>query len=153
MSGTPTISFRIVAPEAAAQLADLMAAYYAFDGHAFDRAKVMATLAEFLADARLGRAWFVCDGDQMIGYMALAIGYSLEFGGRDGFVDEIFIIESRRGQGIGRLALEHMCAEARTLGLKALHLEVDTDNRRAQRLYEALGFEPRQRFHLMSRKL
>lgn len=136
-----------------AMLLELMAAYYAFDGHHFDAAKSSAVLDEFLADDRFGLAWLIEVDGAIAGYMALCIGFSLEFGGRDAFVDELYLYEPYRGQGLGRAALAHMIAEARRLGIKALHLEVAEDNARARRLYEALGFELRARFQLMSSSL
>ena len=110
-----------------------------------------ATLVSFLAEPRYGRAWLIEVDGAVAGYMVMCIGYSLEFGGRDAFVDEIYLQEPYRGQGIGRQAIEHMLAEAKLQGIKALHLEVDHKNANAQRLYRALGFEPRDRFMLMSR--
>lgn len=148
-----TLSYRLVRPEEAPLVAGLMRAYYAFDSHDFDEAVVTRTLAEFLRHPEYGRAWFIESDGVVAGYMAMCIGYSLEFGGRDAFVDEIYLHEPFRGQGIGRRALEHMIAEAKRLGIVALHLEVDHDNANAQKLYRALGFETRARFIFMSREL
>ncbi len=148
-----TISYRLVRTEEAHVLAGMMRAYYAYDGHDFDEAVVTRTLAEFLVHPEYGRAWFIEVGADTAGYMVMCTGYSLEFGGRDAFVDEIFLHESFRGQGIGRRALEFVIGQAKCLGIAALHLEVDQGNANAQRLYRALGFEPRDRFMLMSREL
>ncbi len=145
--------YRIVTPEEAPALAGLMRAYYAFDGHDFDEVRVLRTLAEFLANPEHGRAWFIDADGSLAGYMVICFGYSLEFGGRDAFVDEIYLDERFRGRGLGRQALEFMMVEARRLGIKALHLEVDAKNAPAQRLYDSLGFAPRGRYLLMSRPL
>ncbi len=147
------MTYRIVSPTEAPALAELMRAYYAFDGHDFDEPRVRRTLAEFLANPDHGRAWFIELDGAVAGYMVICFGYSLEFGGRDAFVDEIYLHEPFRGKGLGREALAFMIAEAKRLGIKALHLEVDSDNAPAQKLYEALGFTPRGRFRLMSRHL
>jgi len=37
-------------------------------------------------------------GPEPIGYMILTLGYSLEYRGRDAFVDELFVVESRGGR-------------------------------------------------------
>ena len=147
------MSYRIVSPPEAPALAELMRAYYAFDGHDFDEPRVRCTLADFLNSPDHGRAWFIEADGVVAGYMVICFGYSLEFGGRDAFVDEIYLHEPFRGKGLGREALAFMIAEARRLGIKALHLEVDEENTPAQRLYAALGFTPRDRFRLMSRPL
>ncbi len=148
-----TVTYRVVPAPDASLLASMMRAYYAFDGHDFDEAVVTRTLAEFLSHPEYGRTWFIEVEGAVAGYMVMCIGYSLEFGGRDAFVDEIFLHEPFRGQGIGRRALEFMIAEAKRLDIAALHLEVDRGNANAQRLYRALGFTPRDRFMLMSRAL
>jgi len=84
------------------------------------------------------------------GYAVIAFGFSLEFGGRDAFLDELFIVEACRGQGIGSAALSAVCAWARHEGLCALHLEVERDNKAAKALYTRTGFEDRSHYNLMS---
>ena len=86
----------------------------------------------------------------MVGYAALCFGYSIEFRGRDAFVDELFIAEQARGKGLGSRVLELIRKEAARLGIVALHLEVARDNTRARRLYEKWGFRARERYYLMS---
>jgi ribosomal protein S18 acetylase RimI-like enzyme len=149
----PAIVCRFVPAEEASALAELMRDYYAFDSHAYDPAAVAGTLGDFLRHPEYGRAWFIEVEGAVAGYMVLCIGFSLEFGGRDAFVDEIYLREAYRRQGIGRRALEIMIGEAQRLGLKALHLEVDRANTTASHLYRKLGFTPRDRFMLMSRAL
>jgi GNAT superfamily N-acetyltransferase len=149
----PEIVCRLVSADEAPTLAALMRAYYDFDGHAYDPEAVARTLAEFLSHPDYGLAWFIEVDGVTAGYMAMCVGFSLEFGGRDAFVDEIYLHEPFRGEGIGRQALEVLIGEARRLGIVALHLEVDRENAAAARLYRALGFAPRERFMLMSREL
>ncbi len=88
-----------------------------------------------------------------IGYLVLTIGYSLERGGRDAFIDELYVRPQWRGLGLGTLAVATAEVAARRLGVRAVHLEVDTTNERARRLYERIGFAVRQRYHLMTKKI
>jgi GNAT superfamily N-acetyltransferase len=104
-----------------------------------------------LEDPTLGRVWLIEDHGSVAGYLALCFGYSIEFGGRDAFVDELYLLESRRGRGLGKAALEAAAREAATLGVVALHLEVGTENAKARKLYESVGFLPREGFALLSR--
>lgn len=97
-----------------------------------------------------GRIWLATAGPECVGYIALTFGYSIEFRGRDAFVDELFLLEPYRGRGIGSQLLEHARIEAAGLGVHALHLEVARDNAGARRLYERWGFRARTRYHLMS---
>ena len=88
-----------------------------------------------------------------IGYVAVCFGWSIEFGGMDGFVDEIYIRPGVRGRGIGTEILLSLPKALARAGMKAIHLEVAQDNPRARKLYEKLGFQPREGFLLMSRAL
>jgi ribosomal protein S18 acetylase RimI-like enzyme len=145
-----TTTFRRATTADIPTLLGLMRDYYAFDGHRFDPLAASRVLGELIGDERNGMAWLIqCDG-VTAGYMALCLGFSLEFGGRDAFLDEIYLDVPYRGQGVGRAAIDLLIAEARQLGVRALHLEVDRDNARAERTYRALGFQPRDRFRLMS---
>jgi len=109
-----------------------------------------ASVRALIETDSLGRIWLIkCDGIPM-GYIAICFGYSIEFCGRDGFIDEIFIREDYRGRGIGRVALEIAKSEVASLGVKALHLEVARNNDRARKLYAASGFLAREKYHLMS---
>jgi ribosomal protein S18 acetylase RimI-like enzyme len=97
-------------------------------------------VAEFLADISLGRAWLVLANDEPVGYVIITLGYSLEYYGRDAFIDEFFIKASHRGQGIGTKVMQFVEAACRELGINALHLEVERANTAAQGLYRKFGF-------------
>ena len=80
-----------------------------------------------------------CDEhDLPIGYAAVSTGWSLEVGGADYILDEIFV--QQRGEGIGRQlinAAEDRCAE---LGVRRIFLETERPNDRARSLCARLGF-------------
>lgn len=146
--GEPT--FRIATASDAAQLIPLMREYYEFDHHPFDEKKAQAALMNLLQDSGLGRVWLICDGKTVAGYVVLTFGYSLEFLGKDAFVDEFFLFESHRRQGWGRKTLEFVEQAARELDIRALHLEVVRSNDAANQVYRKLGFKDRDHF-LMSK--
>jgi len=116
-----------------------MQEYYAFDGHGFDEQKARLALTTLLRDENLGRAWLILDGDNAAGYIVLCFGYSLEWLGRDAFVDEFYLREEFRGRGWGRKAMEFVEDAAREAGIRTLHLEVVKQNKSGQ-LYRQLGF-------------
>lgn len=119
----------------------------------FDEPVVRAALEHLIADQSLGRVWLLLGDDETpAGYMVVCFGYSLEFGGRDAFIDELFVAAEQRGRGIGRWAVEFAARACRDLGVNALHLEVDHANTRAQTLYRSAGFEDHERY-LMTRRL
>ncbi|PCJ06086.1 MAG: GNAT family N-acetyltransferase [Rhodobacteraceae bacterium] len=88
-----------------------------------------------------------------IGYIVVTFSWSIEFGGMDGCIDELYVRPPVRGRGI---ATEVLTALPKTLGeagIKALHLEVDRDNESSQRLYARSRFKPRERYMLMTKEL
>lgn len=114
---------------------------------------VAAVLDRLLRNPALGRVGVIDDEDRVVAYVVVGFGFSLEFGGRDGFVDELFVAPDARGKGLGTALLAWAVAEAeRAWGLGALHLEVDRRDQRARDFYATQGFETRTRYMLMSRR-
>ena len=89
----------------------------------------------------LGRAWLIEEAGRTIGYAVLGLGFGIEYGGADAFVDDLYLVPEARGRGLGGAVLALLEAEARELGLAALFLVVDPDNRPARRLYDRAGFD------------
>lgn len=143
------MALRQVRPDELAQLTRLVEDYHAFEEIPPNPA-TPEILRPLLTGDTLGRVWFVEEDGAVIGYVALCFGYSIEFGGRDAFVDEVFIEAAHRGRGLGKAALEALREEARRMGIVALHLEVGKENPRARRLYEGVGFRVRARYDLMT---
>ncbi|MGH9336239.1 MAG: GNAT family N-acetyltransferase, partial [Vicinamibacteria bacterium] len=128
------IESALAVPSDAEPLLDLMERFYADERYRFDREKARAALLPLLTDPVLGRVWVFRDGGPLVGYFVLTLGWSLEYGGRDAFVDELFVLPSHRGRGLGKRALEVMGSDE--LGVQALHLEVERENPAAE-LYRA----------------
>ncbi len=129
----------------------LMREYYAFGGLTFNEVRSRQALATLLGDRALGQIWLIIDAGVPVGYAALT-GYSLEYEGRDAFVDEIYLRASHRGHGIGEQALAVMEDACHAHGVQALHLEVRAGNRNAQRAYRGAGFQARDRY-LMTKRI
>jgi GNAT superfamily N-acetyltransferase len=136
-------SFLLAAEPDAVPLLQFMREYYAFDGHTFDEQKSSTALITLLRDPALGRVWLVQDGDVPVGYAVLCFGYSLEWLGRDAFVDELFLREEYRGRGWGSKTMAFVEDAARALNIRTLHLEVVRQNTAALRVYSKLGFRER----------
>ena len=92
-----------------------------------------------------GRGWFVEVDGNRVGYIILSFDYSLEYGGRNAWVDEFFIDREWRGRGLGARVLDFFEVAARELGATAIHLEVNEGNR-AIELYRRRGFEDHHRY-------
>ncbi len=143
-------NLRRAGPEDLDALLPLVAAYHDFESITSTAAQRSRAVAPLLRDDALGSIWLIEEASEPIGYIALCYGYSIEFGGRDAFIDEFFIVPDERGRGIGAEVVSAVKMKAQASGIVAIHLEVDHDNERARRLYRRMGFEPRTQFHLMS---
>jgi len=132
-------------------LLGLMEEYYLLDKLPFDRRKAMAAVSKLLNNDALGAAWLIQADSVTAGYLILTLGYSLEYQGRDAFIDEIYLRPAFRGKGCGKAAMALVMEEARSRGVQALHLEVDRDNRTAQAFYRKAGFEDQDRYLLTKR--
>jgi ribosomal protein S18 acetylase RimI-like enzyme len=132
-------------------LLELARAFHAEDGHALspDGAAALAAVA---GGEPLARCWLVRRAGVAIGYVVLSLGFSIEHGGRDGFIDDLYLVPAARGAGHGRALLAFAVGEAARLGIRMLHLEVEPGNRRARQLYYRNGFAVSER-RLMSRRL
>ena len=122
------------------RLVELMAEFYAEVGSQLNRPQAAKAFAALVTDERLGAVWLIEAQSQAVGYLVLTLGYSLEFGGLDAFVDDLFIQTPFRHGGLGTAAVAEAKAFAARLGVRALHLEVARDNAVAQAVYRRAGF-------------
>ena len=112
-----------------------------FDSKPFDERGALKALEKVLIGELPARVWLIVSNEAAIGYLVLTFGCSLEYRGRDAFLDELYIREEARGRGAGRQALEFVEQVCRSEGVQALHLEVERKNRRAQIVYRNFGFK------------
>ena len=113
----------------------------------FREEEVRKSLCELLVTPSAGRAFLIRDDQLSIGYLVLSFDFSLEYGGKNAWIDELFIRPEFRGKGIGSQALDFAAQTARELGAKVLHLEVNRGNP-AIDLYRRNGFKDHDRFLL-----
>jgi ribosomal protein S18 acetylase RimI-like enzyme len=161
------MSERTVAPEAppaperlelaAVSAADLpllerlVRAYYVEDRHTFHDDRQLAALAALAAGEPFGRAWLTLLERRPVGYAVLSWGFSVEAGGREACLDEIYLVPAVRNRGLGSRVLALLEGEARAQGVRRVFLEVERDNR-AIGLYRRAGYAEHARF-LMSKLL
>jgi len=132
------------------RLLPMVAAYHAFEGITRSDDHRRDALIPLLQGSPLGAVWLIGPKRAPVGYIAVSFGWSLELGGMDGFIDEFFIRETVRGRGMGSEVLSSLIPQLAEVGLKALHLEVGTDNERATSLYKRYGFRVRDGYRLMT---
>ena len=122
------------------RLLALMHELYANQHMNFDPHVAAAAVRALLRDESLGRIFLIHSGGHLAGYFALTFCFSLEFHGRFGLLDELYVRERCRGQGLGRRAEALAATICKDEGLSALRLEVGKDNTAAESLYSRLGF-------------
>jgi diamine N-acetyltransferase len=146
-------SFRAATESDMGLLLDLMHALYDEDGSTrLGRDAAKTALRGLLNAPDRGLVWVIEHGGEPAGYLVLTWGYSLEFHGRDAFIDELYVAPPHRGAGLGRQAVEWAVAVCRANGAGAVHLEVEIDNQRAHALYRRSGFAERG-LRLMTKRL
>ncbi|MEO0828872.1 MAG: GNAT family N-acetyltransferase [Pseudomonadota bacterium] len=135
------------------RLLGLVAAFHQDHGIARSDEQRAAALTPLLEGSPHGAAYLIGPRKAPVGYLVLSFGWSLEMGGIDCFLDEIYIRPPVRGRGMAREALVALLPGLAQAGVTAMHLEVKRDREQAARLYAKLGFEAREDYHLMTRRL
>lgn len=148
-----TTALHLARPDDFARLDNLVSAFHEEAGIDTRSDARQAGLAPLLDGSPHGVAYLIGPARSPIGYIVISFGWSVEFGGMDGFVDEIYLRPAVRGRGIAGEVLNALPKALAAAGLKALHLEVEREDGKALRLYTRAGFRPREAFMLMSKKL
>ena len=143
------VSFRFAEVRDIEPLLALMRDFYVFERLSFDEGRQRGLIALLIESPDLGRLIVFEQADDLVGYMVLGFGFSLEFHGRDCLIDEFYVVPEHRSKGIGRAAVEFALATCREMGIRAVHLEADYVNVRGHEFYKRLGFKDHER-HLMT---
>ncbi len=151
MTDTPC-SFRLATNADVGTLERLIPAFHLKDGHPIEGAVLRRALEAVASGEPLLRVWMIVRDASPIGYVALALGFSIEVGGLDAFLDELYVLPEHRGHGVGRSAVGFVEQESMRLGVRRLCLEVETRNDKARKLYESFDYGEPSR-HLMSKWL
>jgi ribosomal protein S18 acetylase RimI-like enzyme len=146
-------ALRLARPDDLDRLMSLVGAFHTETGIEQEADQRRDALLPLLEGLPHGCIYLIGPGRAPLGYIILTFGWSVEFGGMDGFVDEIYIRPAVRGRGIATEVLLDLPKALAGAGLTALHLEVDRTDEATQKLYLRTGFKARERYMLMSRKL
>ena len=134
-------------------LMTMMEDFNRFEGIAWTREAGEAPLRRLLADDSLGFVALARDeaGAPPLGYAVVTFGYDLEWGGRDAFRTELYLVPEARGRGVGATVLALVELQARAHGARALHLMVRHENRNARALYHRAGYTVPERLFMTKR--
>ncbi|MDP2062343.1 MAG: GNAT family N-acetyltransferase [Phaeovulum sp.] len=118
---------------------DLWAAYLAFYGVEIADEITDATWARALdADSRLGLRLALAGG-QVLGFAAHHWHLSTWTLGPDGYLEDLYVAEAARGQGIGRALIEDLMVLGRARGWARLYWMTERANETARRLYDSIA--------------
>lgn len=132
------ITVRPAVPDDLDVLVELAAEYCVADGHEFDEATVRAGFDPLLHDDRYGIVHLAELDGVIDGYGVVTWGWSIEIGGLDVVLDELFT--RTRGCGVGTALLHHLEAVCRARDVRRIFLETELPNTAARRLYEREGY-------------
>ena len=137
-----SVSFKKAEPSDLPVLMRFMQEFHEFDHtEPFDNAPATLAMETVISDERVGLVWLIKSSGEDVGYIVLTLHYRLELRGTCANLDELFINEANRGQGIGLKAMKFLEDTCKECGVAALQLEVKKDNPEAASLYEKVGFE------------
>ena len=116
-------------------LVELHRQFCTVDAHPFDPQRARLAFAPLLDDDKHGVVWIV---DAPQANAVLTWGWSIEAGGAEAVLDEIFVAE--RNAGVGSVRGDHVLADGRRRGLARIFLETEAHNDRVRRFYERHDF-------------
>ena len=93
-----------------------------------------------LDDSRVGQVWMIEQDGHPAGFVVLTVGFSMEYGGLRGFIDDFYVAPLYRRRGLGHAALEEVKRACRRRGVRALVVENTPDNDAAASAYLSVGF-------------
>jgi GNAT superfamily N-acetyltransferase len=129
------VEIRRATPGDLAALVRLHRGFCEADGHPFDAGRARSAFAPLLDDDRHGVVWIV---DEPPAYVVLTWGWSIEAGGPEAVLDEIYT--TNRGAGVGSQLIDHVLVDGARRGLARIFLETESHNERVRGLYQRHGF-------------
>ncbi len=146
-------ALHLAGPDDLDKLLTLRAAFHAEQGMDSSDDQRRAALAPLLEGIPYGAAYLIGPVRAPIGYIIVTFTWSVELGGLDGMIDEVFIRPAVRGRGIATEVLYTLPRTLAEAGVRTLHISVDRDNVAATRLYARARFEAQDNTVLLRRTL
>ncbi|MEE4279337.1 MAG: GNAT family N-acetyltransferase [Halieaceae bacterium] len=117
-------------------LLQLIEEFCRIDQHEYDPHRLRSSLPALLESDEYGVVWKMPAPTEA--YAVVTWGYSLESGGREALIDELYV--RARGKGNGRRFLEHILDDCRQRGFVRIFLETESHNTRVRAFYGRAGF-------------
>lgn len=145
---------RAAVPADVPQLAELVRAYWEFEGIAgFAPATTAALLNRLLLEPALGRVWVAATAGTLSGYLVAVFVLSLEHQGVMAEIDEFFVLPHGRARGAGAQLLATAENALALAGCVRLQLQLGVSNSAARGFYERRGYSARAGYELLDKAL
>ncbi len=136
----PETPLRIAGPADVAPVTALIGGFRDFlEDDSPTNAEIEAAMSTLLRDRSTE---FLLVGDPECGFAQVRFRLSVWTGAEDAWLEDLFVEESARGEGYGRMLVEASVERARARGCGRIQLDVNEANTGALKLYESCGFRP-----------
>ncbi|MEP1765091.1 MAG: GNAT family N-acetyltransferase [Sulfitobacter sp.] len=143
----------LAGPDHLEKLVSLVTSFHEEEGLETSDEERLAGLVPLLEGIPYGCVYLIGPARAPIGYIAICFGWSVQYGGLDATIDELYIRPGVRGRGIASEALVALPRALADAGMRAIHLEVDNTNSKALKLYTRAGFFLHERYQFMTKIL
>jgi len=131
-----------VLPKQLDTLLPMIAAYQRFyEADDIDEERNRAFFSRFLAPSDEGMLLGAWRGEELVGYACLYWHFTSLVPAETVLMNDLYVAEDRRGEGIGRALIDASAEVARKRGAHQLEWVTAPDNKTAQRLYDTTGAE------------
>ena len=103
--------------------------------------RIRQIVEALFGDQPAAHALLAFDDDELIGFAAYSYLWPAVGLTRSLYLKELYVDESRRGQGVGEMLMKEVFTVAARHGCSRVEWATDCDNPRAQQFYARLGFE------------
>lgn len=135
------IQLNRVFPSEIQKLKDYVAELYQHDEKdAAPFKNIEAGVTSLMRNEHLATPYFISEEGQRMGYVILTKYHSVEKGGLTIYIDELYVEEKRRRNGIGSEIFPRILDIARQEGAKTLWAQVERHNLPAQAFFTSHGF-------------
>ena len=97
-------------------------------------------LSKIILDSKIGIILIAKDDDKILGMVNLLFTESTALGSKVALLEDMVVLSSSRGRGIGSQLIDYAISEAKKAGCKRITLLTDIKNTKAQSFYQKKGF-------------
>ena len=97
-------------------------------------------LGRVILDPKIGIILIAKEDDKILGMVNLLFTESTALGSKVALLEDMVILSSSRGRGIGSQLIDYAISEAKKVGCKRITLLTDIENTKAQSFYQKKGF-------------